>query len=118
MEQRNRDRKAVSLDAVVGCPRFGLIRGRIVDLTHDGLYIRAETSIVPIGAEVTVTFQPDEGVCNRCLSIKGRVAHQSLHGFGICFDQLEPHCQEALDRLLSQMPLVPMKAVPTVRAMR
>ncbi|HXK55900.1 MAG TPA: PilZ domain-containing protein [Gammaproteobacteria bacterium] len=118
MEQRNWDRKAVSLDAVVGCPRFGLIRGRIADLAHGGLYIRAETSIVPIGAEVTVTFQPNEGVCNRCLSIRGRVAHQSLHGFGISFDQLDPHCQETLDRLLPQMPPVQMRAAPAIRAMR
>ena len=57
MEQRNCERKIVSLDAVVSCERFGLIRGCITDLAHGGLYIRAETSIVPIGAEVTVTFK-------------------------------------------------------------
>ena len=69
MEQRTDDRKAVSFDAVVGCPRFGLIRGRIVDLGLGGLYIRAETSIVPIGARVSVTFQPGEDICGDCLSI-------------------------------------------------
>jgi hypothetical protein len=116
MDQRTDERKAVSLDAVIGCPRFGLLRGRIVDLALGGLYIKVETSIVPIGAEVTVTFQPGGDVANDCLSIKGRVAHQSLHGFGIAFDGLEPHCRVALERLLPTMPVVPPKAIPVLRA--
>ena len=118
MEQRNSDRKAVSLDAVIACSRFGLIRGRIVDLGLNGLYIRAETSIVPIGAVVTVTFQPGAVTHSACLSIRGRVAHQSLHGFGVEFDDLEAHCRKALDRLLPQMPLVPARAAPVLRAVR
>jgi hypothetical protein len=116
MEQRNSDRKAVSLDAVIGCSRFGLIRGRIVDLGYSGLYISAETSIVPIGASVTVTFQPDPDSAAACLNIRGWVAHQSLQGFGVAFDDLDAHCREALDRLLPAMPPVPNRAVPVLRA--
>ena len=116
MEQRTDDRKAVSFDAVVGCPRFGLIRGRIVDLGLGGLYIRAETSIVPIGARVSVTFQPGDDICGDCLSIQGSVAHQSLHGFGIAFDSLDADCRAALDRLLPMMPEVPFRAAPVLRA--
>ena len=116
MEQRNSERKAVSLDAVLGCSRFGLIRGEIVDLTGGGLYFRAETSIVPIGAAVTVTFQPGGEICDDCVTINGRVAHQSLHGFGIEFDDLDTECREALDRLLPLMPAVAHKAPPILRA--
>lgn len=116
MEQRSSERKAVSLDAVVGCSRFGLIRGRIVDLGLGGLYIRAETSIVPIGAGVTVTFQPVEGISGDCLSLKGQVSHQSLHGFGIEFGGLDSDCLEALQRLVHVMPPVRPKAAPVLRA--
>lgn len=116
MEQRNSDRKMVSLDAVVGCSRFGLIRGEIVDLAEGGLYVRAETSIVPIGAAVTVTFQPGEEVCRHCLSIQGRVAHQSLQGFGIEFDALDVSCSDALSRLLPTMPSAPTGGMPLLRA--
>ena len=116
MEQRDGERKAVSLDAVLGCSRFGLIRGEIVDLATRGLYFRAETSIVPIGAAVTVTFQPGDEICSDCVTIKGRVAHQSLHGFGIEFDVLEPECRVALERLLPLMPAVAHKAPPILRA--
>jgi len=118
MEQRISDRKAVSLDAVIACSRFGLIRGRIVDLGLNGLYIKAETSIVPIGAVVTVTFQPGAEIGGACLSIRGRVAHQSLQGFGVAFDDLEAHCRKVLDRLLPQMPPVPTRAAPVLRAVR
>lgn len=116
MEQRRSERKAVSLDAVVGCARFGLIRGRIVDFGLGGLYIRAETSIVPIGAVVTVTFQPVEGISGDCMSLKGRVSHQSLQGFGIEFGNLKPECLGVLQRLLQVMPPVPVKAAPVLRA--
>jgi hypothetical protein len=116
MEHRNSERKAVSLDAVIGCPRFGLIRGRIEDLGLDGLYISAQTSIVPIGAEVTVTFPPGEEICPGCLSIKGRVRHQSLQGFGVEFLSPEPRCLEALERLLPAMPPTLVRAAPLLRA--
>lgn len=116
MEQRSNVRKAVSFDAVIACTRFGMIRGRIVDLAEGGLYIKAETSIVPLDAAVTVTFQPDDEICNRCLSVEGRVVHQSLHGFGIRFDELDPACNEALGRLLPLMPDSPRRAMPVLRA--
>lgn len=116
MEQRSSERKAVSLDAVIGCPRFGLIRGQIRDLGFGGLYIGAETSIVPIGADVTITFHTssdvDEGTP---LSLHGKVAHQSLHGFGIQFVELDAQSQQVLDELLPSMPPVPAKAAPVLR---
>jgi len=116
MDQRTSGRRVASLDAVVGCPRFGLLRGTIVDLGMGGLYVRAETSIVPIGADVTVTFQPGEEVCNACLSIKGRVTHQSRHGFGVEFDTLDPHCRMALERMLPMLPALQSRPASVRRA--
>lgn len=116
MEQRNTERKAVSLDAVVACKRFGLIRGRITDLGNAGLYIRAETSIVPLGSDVTVTFQPESDLCPSCMTVRGRVSHQSLHGFGIEFFDLDPRCKAVLDHLLPLMPAAPGHAFPVLRA--
>jgi hypothetical protein len=65
---------------------------------------------------VSVTFRPGEEVGSACLSVKGRVAHQSLHGFGVEFDGLDAQCRAALDRLLPQMPPVPMRPLPVLRA--
>ncbi len=117
MEQRSSERKAVSMEAVVGCPRFGLIRGKIRDLGFGGLYISAETSIVPIGADVTITFHPSDDFDDGPLSIRGKVAHQSLQGFGIEFSGLDAQSQRVLDELLPSMQPVRSKAVPVLRAL-
>lgn len=118
MEHRAYERRAVSAEAVVACPRFGMIRGQITDIGEGGLYVSAETSIVPIGSEVSVTFRPDCLLCDGAhISVSGRVSHQSLHGFGIAFDELEPHCREVLARYLPEMPLAPAHAPPALRAM-
>lgn len=116
MEQRNSERKAVSLDAVIACSRFGLIRGRIRDLASEGLYVSAETSIVPIGSDVSVTFQPGTGICEGCLTFKGRVSHQSLQGFGIEFQDVDSQCAGLLNEMLMSLPPVPQYAVPVLRA--
>ena len=116
MEQRQHERKAVAMDAVIACTRFGLIRGEIIDLSHGGLYIRAETSIVPLGSEVSVTFQPGTDIHRSCLTLKGRVSHQSLQGFGVAFDMIDSPCRQALDAFLPGMPAVPSRAMPALRA--
>lgn len=116
MEHRKHERKAVAMDAVVACTRFGLIRGQITDLGFGGLYIKAETSIVPIGSEVSVTFQPSADICCNCLTVKGTVSHQSLHGFGIAFGALDAPCRQILDQFLPGMPEAPTRAMPALRA--
>ncbi|MCB1725238.1 MAG: PilZ domain-containing protein [Gammaproteobacteria bacterium] len=116
MEQRSSGRRSMSLGAVVACPRFGLIRGQITDLGGGGLYVRAETSIVPIGAPVTVTFHPGEGICKGCVSLHGRVIHQSLHGFGIAFGDLDSECADALAGMAPGIAPAHRRAMPTLRA--
>lgn len=118
MGQRAGERKAVSFGAIVSCSRFGMIRGVITDIGDGGLYVSAETSIVPIGSDVSVTFQPECALCEgAAITVRGRVSHQSLQGFGIVFEALEPHCRAALARLLPEMPLAPEFAYPALRAM-
>jgi hypothetical protein len=115
MVDRSTARKAVSLDAVVSCPRFGMIRGKVVNLSESGMYVSAETSIVPIGAEVSVTFQPDCERCDGVLTVTGCVRHQSLQGFGIEFESLETHCRDVLDDFLPRRPAVADYALPALR---
>jgi len=116
MVDRASARKAVALGAVVSCARFGLIRGTIVNLSEGGLYVRAETSIVPIGAPVSVTFSPGGTVDRVSITVKGTVRHQSLQGFGIAFDALEPHCRDVLEHFLPGRPVVTEYAYPALRA--
>ena len=72
---------------------------------------------MPIGAEVTVTFQPSDGVCSDCLSVSGRVSRQNPHGFGVELDAPDPRCREFLLRHLPVVPKARLKAVPELRAL-
>lgn len=101
MEQRAAGRQSVDLDAVVVCPRFGLLRAVIVDLGPGGVRVRAETNIVPIGAEVTISFRPDSSPQGDSLAFRGAVVHQSDHGFGVRFANLDPEVRRVLARLLA-----------------
>lgn len=99
MEQRAAVRQPVRIDAVVVCPRFGLLRAVIVDLGPGGVGVRAETNIVPIGAEVTVSFCSDRLPQGSSLALRGAVVHQSVHGFGVRFSGLDPDVRRVLARL-------------------
>jgi hypothetical protein len=117
MTERALVRRRVNIDAVISCPRFGMLRGTITDLCEDGLYIRADTIIVPIDARVSVTFTLSETPREEALTVTGQVRHQSLHGFGIAFDGLEARCRAVLTAYLPAMPRVPAHAYPVLRAM-
>ena len=109
MEQRAAGRQPVDLDAVVVCPRFGLLRAVIVDLAPGGARVRVETNIVPIGAEVTISFRPDRSPHCDCLAFRGAVVHQSDHGFGVRFSNLDPEVRRALARLLETAAPLPVE---------
>lgn len=113
MEQRAAGRHPVDLDAVVVCPRFGLLRAAIVDIGPGGVRVRAETNIVPIGAEVTVSFRPEPSPQCDCLAFRGAVVHQSDHGFGIRFAGVDPDVRKVLARVLERA-----APPPTERATR
>ena len=113
MEQRSDVRKAVRLPAVVYSNRFTRLNGEVCDLSAGGLYICAETVIVPIGASVNVTFEvmhprPD------VFELPGMVRHQSLHGFGIAFDGLDEEVRSRLAAFLTAMPEDRRSAAPSV----
>jgi hypothetical protein len=118
VEQRAAGRQPVDLDAVVVCPRFGLLRAVIVDLGPGGVRVRAETNIVPIGAEVSVSFRPDRSPDGRSLAFRGSVVHQSVHGFGIRFCNLDPEVRRMLARLLEGGAPLPVARASRQRATR
>jgi hypothetical protein len=100
MEQHDLESNPIRLDAVIACTRFGLIRGSITQIDADRLYVEARASIVPINAEVSVTFQPQRSLSDACVSLQGVVSQQNPRGFAITFTEVPPACREALDSLL------------------
>jgi hypothetical protein len=81
------------------------------------MYLEVDTAIVPMGADVAVTFQPQQGVSSDCLTIEGRVVHQSRRGFGIAFDDLSEACSGVLAGLLPGLPPVAERSESLLRAL-
>ncbi len=104
MEQRSQVRRKADLGAVVSCSQFGLFRGRIEDLSLQGVYVRTTNVAVGLNAPVTVTFQPEPANPLRSCQADGVVVYQDDHGVGIHFADLKEECQQALLALLEHLP--------------
>ncbi len=101
MEHRYTERKPVTINVLVSCPRVGLVRGTTVDVSAGGMFVATECVDMPLNAPVTVSFQPDDERPLVCFQAKGMVIHRKEFGFGLMFDDLESACKRALRELLS-----------------
>jgi len=104
MEQRSQVRKKADLGAVVSCSQFGLFRGRIEDLSLQGMYVRTTNVVVGLNAPVTITFQPEPSNPLRSCQADGVVVYQDEDGVGIRFADLKDDCQQTLLALLEDLP--------------
>lgn len=109
-EQRRGVRCVTDLHAVVSCPRFGLFRGAVENISRKGLYVRTRNVNMCLDAPVTVTLQADAEDPDSCCEAAGVVVHQDLDGFGVRFIDMDEGCRQLLDRVLSGAP--PRSPVP------
>jgi hypothetical protein len=103
MEHRYTERKPLDLSVVVNCPRVGLFRGRIRDLSLGGMYIECDCVVMPIHAPVTVSFQPDPDDPSAAIEASGMVVHQRGNAFGLMFEEHNPAVNGALRELLGSL---------------
>ncbi|BAN69359.1 PilZ domain-containing protein [endosymbiont of unidentified scaly snail isolate Monju] len=102
MERRKQSRHPVCLYAVVTCPRFGLFRGAVENLSADGVYVRTRNVNMCIDVPVTLTLQGGEGAQQTCCEVSGVVVHQDAEGFGVRFADVEESCIRRLRELLAE----------------
>ena len=102
MERRKQSRHPVRLYAVVTCPRFGLFRGAVENLSADGVYVRTRNVNMCIDVPVTLTLQGGEGSQQTCCEISGVVVHQDAEGFGVRFAEVEESCIRRLRELFAE----------------
>lgn len=100
MEHRYSQRKLLDISAVIACPRVGLFRGRIRDLSLGGMHVESDCVVMPIHAPVTVSFQLDPENPSSSIEAKGMVIHQRGNAFGLMFDDHDSALCEALRNLL------------------
>ncbi len=102
MERRKQSRHPVHLYAVVSCPRFGLFRGAVENLSVDGVYVRTPNVNMCIDVPVTLTLQGGEGAQQTCCEVSGVVVHQDAEGFGVRFAKVDESCIRRLRELLAE----------------
>lgn len=108
MEQRQFERKSVSLQVVISSSRLGLFRARVTDLGHGGAFIGESFISLPLHSPVTLTFlRAQDDIHAGCVSASGSILHVSERGFGVSFAQIEGGCAQALDCLISDPKVCP-----------
>lgn len=100
MEHRYTERKPTDLSVVINCPRVGLFRGNILNLSLGGMHVESDCVVMPLHAPVVVSFQPDSEKPASAIELQGMVVHQRGNSFGLMFDELEPAIRETLRDLL------------------
>jgi hypothetical protein len=105
MEQRSDGRVSVDLHAVVACPRIGLFRGSVKNLSKDGLYVRTPNVSMCLNVPVTITLQADANDPDSCCTAQGVVVHQSAKGFGVRFEDMDADCARLVREITSMDPL-------------
>ena len=104
MEQRSDTRHPVALHAVVACPRIGLFRGSVENLSKSGLYVRTPNVSMCLNVPVTITLQADANDPDSCCNAQGIVVHQNAKGFGVRFLELDSDCRHLVQDITSATP--------------
>jgi hypothetical protein len=101
MELRNDSRCETALHAVVSCPRFGLFRGAVENLSRRGMYVCTHNVSMCLNSAVTITLQRDPEEPTSCCEAQGVVVHVDQHGFGVRFTRLDAYCEQMLADVLA-----------------
>lgn len=107
MQQRDATRTPSDLQAVISCPRFGLFRGAVENISAAGLFVRTRNVNICINAPVTLTLQvPDEA--NSFCEVAGVVMHQNRNGFGVRLVDVDDRCKQLLEDAMSASDIASM----------
>lgn len=100
MKQRDGIRTASELQAVIACPRFGLFRGAVENISDSGLFVRTRNVNICINAPVTLTLQFPDDPSSFC-EAAGVVVHQDRNGFGVRLSDVDDRCRRLLEGAMS-----------------
>ncbi len=88
MNKRWNERKPSSVDLVINYPALGLLRGKAVNMSHDGMFI--ETAAISLcnysSIEITLSL-PD--LCEFPISLQATIIHNTDKGIGVMFHNKE-----------------------------
>ncbi len=84
MNKRWNKRKPASIELVISYPAFGLLRGKAVNISHDGMFIETAAISLCNYANIELTFSLPE-LLKSPVNIQATIIHNSDKGIGIMF---------------------------------
>ncbi len=88
MNKRWNDRKPSSVDLVINYPALGLLRGKAVNISHDGMFI--ETAALSLCNYTTIEINlslPELSMSP--ISLQATIIHNTDKGIGVMFTNKE-----------------------------
>ncbi len=88
MEHRCSTRKPIAGDVIVECPRLGLVRTAMRDISLGGLFVETDAAVLPLNAPVSVVFDLPAGERGGGYCMQAMIVRHAPTGVGLMF--LEP----------------------------
>ncbi len=91
MEHRWSARKLVAGNVVVECPRVGLVRAAMRDVSLGGMFLETKAVVLPVNAPVTVVFDLPAGPQGGAYCLQAMIVRRTSGGAGLMF--LDPESE-------------------------
>jgi hypothetical protein len=91
MEHRWSARKPVDGNVVVECPRVGLVRATMRDVSLSGMFVETGPMVLPLNAPVSVVFNLPSDARERDYCLQAMIVRHTTKGAGIMF--LDPDAE-------------------------
>lgn len=91
MEHRWSSRKPLSGSVVVECPRVGLVRATMCDVSLGGMFVETGTTTLPLNAPISVVFNLTSNKSDGDYCLPAMIVRHTSKGSGVMF--LDPDAQ-------------------------
>jgi hypothetical protein len=85
MEHRWSTRKSYTGSVVVECPRVGLVRATMRDISLSGMFVETGPMVLPLNAPVSVVFNLPEDKRDSDYCLQAMIVRHTTNGAGIMF---------------------------------
>lgn len=85
MEHRCSRRKPITAEVIVECPRVGLVRADMLDVSLGGLLLETRSGVLPLNAAVSVIFDLPASERSGGFCLQAMVVRHTPTGAGLMF---------------------------------
>ncbi|MEJ2610385.1 MAG: PilZ domain-containing protein [Candidatus Thiodiazotropha sp.] len=100
MEHRCDNRKLISCDVIISDCRLGSVKGRVRNISLNGMLVAISDSAQQINGIIDVSFPIEGGDSNQQCQAKALVVHQQSGCLGLMFSELDPGVKQMLRKML------------------